>query len=263
MLITDLIQFYLYRELRAATFRLGIPRTISRIRSAGQKNAVFIWIPKTAGSSLWMFLTQFHCPKLRSPFEVKYGFCQRGWVTFGHQSYQELVHHGYVSQAYDASAFTFSFVRNPYARAVSLFFYFKEMEWIHPNLSFKTFLYILKDRTISAIGLYHIKDFSQCNPQVEWLLDEHGRIFVDFVGRVEHLPQDFSALAKRLGITGELPHLNRTAHDHYLDYYDEESRNIVQELYGRDFDLLGYPWDGDASQPVSSLRVTHAISAAS
>ena len=48
-----------------------------------------------------------------------------GNYTFGHQSLNQLVSHGFVSKVFANSAYKFAVTRCPYERAVSLYCYLK------------------------------------------------------------------------------------------------------------------------------------------
>lgn len=222
------------------SYPLRIHRILNYIASSGQRDAVFIWIPKTAGSSVWTFLRQYHCPKLKSYYAAKHCFCQRGWVTFAHQSYPQLLEANVVNQEFDQRAFKFCFVRNPYDRAVSLYFYLKRIGDVHHKLSFKGFVRVLQNRAIPEIGLYNRQGLSQCNSQVRWLKNRKRELLVDFIGRFENIEKDFKKLCSELGTKGQLPHVNRTEHTHYKNYYDDETKRIVANIYAEDLEQFSY-----------------------
>ncbi len=90
--------------------------------SRNQPDVVFIWIPKSAGTSIY---NAIHARKFKTIEKVKYRFCGKGIVTFGHMSYAELLRQGYISEKFDARSFKFAIVRDPYDRAVSLYEYLK------------------------------------------------------------------------------------------------------------------------------------------
>ncbi len=208
----------------------------------GQPKAVFIWIPKTAGTSVFSLLG---APKLKSLHLARFRFPNRGIVTFGHMDYAELVRRGIVSAAFDRSAFKFAFSRNPYERAVSLFDYVQRYGVLTEGGSFLSFCRRLAAGECDDIGLYNVKGLSQCNPQIRWLRD----VELDFVGRVDNLKQDSRRVAERLGLEfAATPHLNASERRDYRSYYCEESRQIVEDFYGEDFRQLGYEkslGDGD------------------
>ncbi len=204
-------------------------------------DAVFLWIPKTAGTSIQ---TALSCPMLNSTDLVRYRFPQKGAVTFGHMSYLQLVEAGYVSRSYHESAFKFCFVRNPYDRAVSLFHYLKKRPRLDPGLSFVAFCRKLRDGEFAPIGLYNDIGLSQCNAQARWL----DSIDVDFIGRYESLEADFATLLTLLGLPPtHIPRTNATHHQPYSHYYCDESRAIIADVYDEDFRSFGYSTAFDGS----------------
>jgi hypothetical protein len=228
------------RRFRRLGLLLGLQRLRQRIASAGRRDAVFVWIPKTAGKSLDSLLSDHGCVKLKTPELVRHAFPQRGLVNFGHQYYPALVAAGIVTPDFDRRAFKFCFVRNPWDRAVSLFIYLRAKGRLHPALRFHTFAHLLHDRAYDELGLYTRRGLSHCNPQIAWLRDPEGRIFVDFVGRFETLEADVAKLGAELGLTGTLPRLNVSERGHYRDYYDDHSRRLVAAAYAEDVETFGY-----------------------
>ena len=90
-------------------------------RNRANPDAIFIWVPKTAGNSLYSVLQRNGAQNLRDESRIARYFENRGIVTFSHIRVLDLVRAGYVTERYWNSAWKFAFVRNPYARAVSLF----------------------------------------------------------------------------------------------------------------------------------------------
>jgi len=207
------------------------------LRAIGKKNAVFIWIPKTAGTSMFSVLDKYGCSHLKYLDMVKYHFPQKGIVSFSHMSYRELVRNGYISKKFDASAFKFCFARNPYDRSVSLFFFLKKEGKVPQNMSFLSFCRQLRDKGFEEIGLYHVRGLSQCNPQVRWI----EGVDMDFIGKIESIDEDFRKVLDVLGLpSASVPRLNKTRHKDYEQYYCHESREIVKELYKEDFRFFDY-----------------------
>ncbi|MDX5385517.1 MAG: sulfotransferase family protein [Marinobacter sp.] len=211
-----------------------IPLLREAVRARGRRDAVFIWVPKAAGTSVYNCLD---APKLKSLNYVKYRFPGRGIVTFGHMDYLALVRKGYVSARFDRNSYKFAFVRNPYDRAVSLFSYLKSRGKIPEDQSFLDFLRRLIDEGFEPIGLYNVQGLSQCNPQVRWI----ENIDMGFVGKVESLEQDFSVVCRALRMEHvDLPRLNESSRDTYENYMCVESRQIIEHLYREDFEAFGY-----------------------
>ncbi|MDA0321191.1 MAG: sulfotransferase family 2 domain-containing protein [Verrucomicrobia bacterium] len=210
-------------------------RFLKEYFSARGRNAVFIWIPKNAGTSIFNML---NAPQFKTAYHAKYRFAQRGTVTFTHMDYAELVSQGHVSRRFDRSAFKFAFSRNPYARAVSLYFYLRAAKCPGAGQeSFLAFCRELGERGCDPIGLFNVNGTSQCNPQVRWI--EHTRL--DFLGSVETLEADLKRLFEELKLPHTAPlHLNQIERNDYSEYYCPESAEIVRAFYREDFEAFGY-----------------------
>lgn len=77
-------------------------------------------------------------------------------------------------------------------------------------------------------------------PQSRFVLDAAGRTAVDFLGRFETLPQDWRTIRERLGCDVELPTRMGSRHRPYREYYDDETRELVAEMYASDIEAFGY-----------------------
>lgn len=129
-----------------------------------------------------------------------------------------------------ARYFTFSFVRNPWSRAVSLYFYHQKNPGRHP-LAQKSF-----EEWVCGGGTGTVR-----KSMAEFVSDDNGQIIMDFIGRYENLHEDFRKICDRIGIERiELPHLNKSTNNSYRDYYNERTRRIVQTWSKRDIDTFGY-----------------------
>jgi chondroitin 4-sulfotransferase 11 len=210
-----------------------------------ERNVLFVWLPKTAGSSIYHALrkTRYKCRKLintekngiiESPYT---DFDNKGAVTFSHTSIDALIKNNIVHKEFIENAFKFCFVRNPWDRLVSLFFY-RSLNKQYKD--FKEFCLDFKDWEIEPIGLYNSRLNSQFNDQVSWLIDGKGRLLVDFIGRFERLEEDFSKICRILRVRNTLPHRNRSNHSGYRDYYDETTIEIVRNKCIRDIEFFGY-----------------------
>lgn len=184
------------------------------------KKLLFIHIPKCAGTSIEVF------------------FAGRDWSEINgrtkHLTAQEAVKH-YGQETWD-QCFTFSIVRNPWARFLSFFNLAKVAQ---PKLEFDKWI----RRVCDKMG-YNFAGVRVNRSMAEYLTDKDGRIMVDFVGRVESLQDDFRTIVGRAGgDPGELPHTMAVKYDHdYRRWYTPETRDLVARRFKDDVELFKYDY---------------------
>lgn len=137
-------------------------------------------------------------------------------------------------------AFTFSVVRNPYARVGRM--YQRRSRLGKHDLSFREWLDLrfLEGRQpidTAATPLYW-------EPQRRWLSDTKGHVLVDYVGYFARLRGTWQIIQRALGEDLDLPHKNRLDLPPWEDLYDEWAREIVAEAFSEDFERFGYEKDG-------------------
>lgn len=234
--------FYALRELDP---RAALTARCQMLRNRANQDAIFIHIPKTAGTSLLSVLEHNGGQSLMDELSVRKRFQNRGLVSFNHISLPSLVEAGLLSRQYLQRAWKFSFVRNPYDRAVSLYCYFtsERSRRMLPTTTFSIFCSYLAEHAYEPIGLYNWRGLSQLNPQVAWLRNRDGTSLCDFVGRYENLEEDFAHVRRVLQLRSEsqgLPQKNRSARLRLREYYSEREREIVARVYAEDFARFGY-----------------------
>ncbi len=181
---------------------------------------IFIHIPKTGGSSI-----------RRVPgIEVKHHRTAR-W----HQRRKRDF----------ADRFVFAFVRNPYDRFVSTFYYWHTMraghEYWRSDCRIARAVQQFADLAdfCRRFRRFRYRRVGHFRPQHEWT-HYRGECLVDFVGRFERLQEDWAAVAQVLAAPAALPHANPSPHPHWSTQIDDVSGPLVRELYAADFRLFGY-----------------------
>lgn len=138
--------------------------------------------------------------------------------------------------------YKFAFVRNPWDWQVSMYhFILNEPTHVRHDLvaalgSFDRYL----DWVVATPSPY---PKGATKHQHETLVDSSGCLLVDHIGRYETLAPDFAQICRQLGLTAQLPHLNRSKHRNYQSYYNERSRQMVAEHFATDIHLFGYTFD--------------------
>lgn len=145
--------------------------------------------------------------------------------------------------------FAFAFVRNPYDRLVSAFYYLSK-GGLNESDRRDRFQYV---RAYQSNFRLFVLDalagpeppiiFRQIHlrPQVDWLCDESGRVVVDYLAHFESIESAYEDLGRRFGVVLPAPsHENKSQHRRYETYYDEKLRAVVARAYRADFERLGY-----------------------
>jgi hypothetical protein len=142
--------------------------------------------------------------------------------------------------------FSFSFVRNPFARLVSAWkcpwVTGKKInnKWEVPFNDFTDFIrkHVLKESDWTFFKWSHVMPYT--DPRMK-LFNSDGKKLLSFIGNLETYQEDFNIVCDKIGIPRqELPHVNKTKHKHYTEYYDDETRQIVAEKYAKDIEYFGY-----------------------
>lgn len=148
---------------------------------------------------------------------------------------------------------TFTVVRNPWSRVVSLYNYadkirplLKNDPWYNQEkISFREFL----DRRLKfkmTPGFYRAHPYDQWACQMDWIVEGNNRSFKVDVLRFEHLNEDLSSyLDKEVNLSV----VNKGIYeDDYRSYYDNETRNIVADWFKVDIDRWGFTFEGAAKK---------------
>jgi hypothetical protein len=194
----------------------------------------FIHLKKTGGSSVQDWLLD------NLPKESRQRFSKHGDLQYAQKEFNNL-------------GFTFSIIRNPFAREVSWYFYMiqkakKRLEKIKPKLIKNTTLseklkqeHNYCNHVVNVLEPLGFKNYVMNRPH---LLPQYKQIKgIDCVIKLENLEEEFKIIQDRLQIYTPLLHKNKSNHKNYLSYYDEELRDFVYKKHKDDFDAYNYSFD--------------------
>jgi hypothetical protein len=185
---------------------------------------IFVHVPKVAGTSVLQALSGLERPpRDHCSWQVYYQADSRKFSTY----------------------FKFAFVRNPWDRIASVYAYLARGgngttdAWFRrlvddEDMTFARFLceYLDQDR---------IHQHLLFMPQYRFLVDHEDRVMVDVLGRYERFPEDYAAVAARLGLRAEAPWANRSQREGYRSLYKDPALvDAVGRLYRKDAVLFGY-----------------------
>lgn len=205
---------------------------------------LFIHTAKTGGTSVRDALGYY---KWTDPWRLPMFLCSKLSGVTGHRLGIKFPRHAKAIAAremlprelYDA-LFKFAFVRNPWDLQVSSYHHIRrERPRLVEHLSsFDDFL----RWKFSEARPYQFHVDTSIDVQSDYVVDLHGEVIVDFIGRYETLNDDFHRACRKIGIkTPELPHRRRaTDRDaDYRHYYSDAMAEQVAGHFARDIELFG------------------------
>jgi hypothetical protein len=134
--------------------------------------------------------------------------------------------------------FKFSGVRNPWARAVSLY-YRREGVQVSDRLTFEEFC---RDHLFASDTCRHPTLHKN---QLDWLCDESGTCLMDYVYKIEELNKALHEIAERtegrLQLISKRENVNPNSRSsNYRDLYSEETKRIIARRFEKDIDYFKY-----------------------
>jgi len=132
--------------------------------------------------------------------------------------------------------FSFIFVRNPFSRLVSAWNDISRS--YYPD--FKEFVYDgIFDENGNPKKLHYQLQSSLIETPIGYSL---GSLFI---GKVENINDDWEELCSKIHIPHvPMVHAKNKRHEYgnYKDYYDEETIELVSDMYRRDLQIFNYKW---------------------
>lgn len=215
-------------------------------------NILFIHIPKTGGTSIECFFFQkmnftdyTKLPNLKILFEIfdnnieNYNdvilFKKKHFIesSLQHITYQQIIHikeELYIDFKNNLKIITV--VRNPYYKLISDLFFFRLIEI---NSSKEIVFTIISNYLLEDKKIYDNHNL----PQYQFLIDENGNIPDEInIFKTETLIHDLA----KFGYDNFNIHLNCNEKKtiDYIEYLNQNSINLINEFYSKDFELFNY-----------------------
>lgn len=176
---------------------------------------IFIWIPKTGGTT---FASMHPQMKVITENYRNRGFDLYQDVSFGHACPKLLIKKGAIDMAIWSYHQKVAIIRNPFTRFLSLYHDYKRTGRISQGMTQFQFMRAIIEMDPKP-GYFNSYQLSMCAPQVEWLLP--GVQVMRFEESIE----------------GRDAHLNKGGYEEGLD------RRVIDEIlfyYRADFVTLNY-----------------------
>lgn len=207
---------------------------------------IFIHIPRTGGSSLEDMI--WRAPKWRTKTNLWMGYVKPYYNKYQTGGMQHLlatqVRQEVGSSVFD-NYFKFTIVRNPWDKVVSNYLYVQTrpdlLDWIGLERGDSLARYLTQIQTRTHVQWEH---------QHKFVYDDHGNLLADYVGRFESYRESVDAILKQIDFQThwfnieirKLPHVNKSVRKPYRDYFDDETREMVQTWHAQDIELFDYTY---------------------
>ena len=218
-----LTKFRQYRSLQKK--RLVVTKDSYSYKPFDDSQSIFIHIPKCAGVAINKTLY--------------------GNLAGGHITLNQYVNIFKPKELMDY--FKFTIVRNPWDRIVSAYHFLEaggfgpeDKQWFDKELrQFKDF----NDFVLNWVNHENIQKWHHFRPQYHYMLEDNNKVELDFLGFVENIDNDFQYITQRLGVTSKITKSNNSKHKSYIEYYNNQTKDIIADIYEKDIDMLGYDFD--------------------
>ena len=208
---------------------------------------LFVHIAKTGGTSVRAALNPL---RWRDPLYYLTFPATKISSVCGHRLGLKFPRHAHIIAAqemlpapYFDSLYKFAFVRNPWDLQVSSFHHIqKERPEVMAGISdFNDFMRYKFDP--DRAYQYHID--TSLSLQSDYLVDLHGRILTNYLGRYESLEEDFNRVVEKLQLPVKpLPHRRKAIErKDYRSYYAPDVVELVAGHFQFDIDKLDYRFE--------------------
>jgi hypothetical protein len=197
------------------------------------RNLLFIHIPKTGGTTI---LTSLGLWQSQRSANLRTLFGDFGGIDLQHLTLSQAEQ--FLTPAEFAQYYKFSFVRNPWDRAVSAALW----QGRFPDEGIRDLRdYIGWAERVNRIGARRAYD-AHALPQSAFVTTPNGSVGVDHIGRFENFARDLQRILGRfVKLSHPLPqNLRRDDRRDYREFYGGDLQGRVAALYAEDVARFGY-----------------------
>jgi hypothetical protein len=189
----------------------------------------FIHIPKCGGTTIERHF------KIMGKGNFYGDNSQINGMTFSPQHYTYKMLNDKVNLS---NYYTFSFVRNPYDRVISEYFWNqnKSVGKIKKSEDYKDFIFWFK-------SFYKNINSDHKLPQYKFICDDEDNILVDTLGRVENFKEDFLNIIFKITkekSESKFEKPNYKTEKFRESYLTDEVVSVINEIYQKDFEIFNY-----------------------
>ena len=223
-----LARWYDFRIFRPTYFseiqklRQTVTTTGTSYKSFDDTRSIFVHIPKCAGISVSQALY--------------------GNIGGGHTSLDQYIN-VFEPQKFE-DYFKFCFVRNPWDRLVSAYFFlksggFNSWDEIFFNQELSRF-HDFNDFVLRWVNPENVMKYYHFMPQYIFIVDKFFKVSVDYICYFENIDSDFEFICNKIGVPASLKKSNTGHREQFHKYYTATTKKIVANTYKIDVELFNY-----------------------
>lgn len=187
-----------------------------------KKKVIFLHVPKTGGTTIERIfdIALLYDANPKTNPTPQHLTCKMLRERIGNEKYD--------------SYYKFAFVRDPWSRILSSYYWRQTLPKKRPVLPFVEFIENV-ERVVDGRLFYRQEFGDHFIPQVEYTSD------VDDVFRFEDFENGVRAIASRLGVPIRKIPAKKTKHyDNYREFYNDYTRQIIARIYRDEIEAFGY-----------------------
>jgi hypothetical protein len=207
---------------------------------SNKKKFIFLHIPKTGGSSIEKALCRYSNKKV-------YKIPGNGIGLPGKHYKIKTIKNEYGTDMLN-DYFKFTFIRNPFDRAVSFYAFCRYLPVEKFLKSKKTslnkeWLSLSKEARKKDFNDWIISEFGKIPSFSIWpyLCNENDEIIVDFIARFKNIQRDFNIICEHIHVNIKLPHINKRKRKiNYRNYYNNKAKNFISKYCKKEIEYFKY-----------------------
>ena len=194
---------------------------------------IFIAVPKTGTTSIQQLLVE------QDPSAHKYNIQIQGKEYSFAEHATALDIKRTLGEHYSKFR-TFAFIRNPFDRIVSSYFFYKNG---HPITAGNKNPWPPRvRRTYAKITPFKVWALTYpYKSNIEHLIDRENNLIVDHIGTFENLSPDLNKIFSKLGLnisTEQLKHTNKSKHSSHLKYFtNKKFKKVIENRISKDLEF--------------------------
>ena len=192
-------------------------------------NFMYVRVPKTASRSIVDVIIEHNCDNK----DVFQRIDDDPHSNFLYPYHKSAINMRKMYKDKWKDAFKFAFIRNPYERFISGYFYLQQNHHNDTELGKMSFNEIF-DHACSTENYL----VAAIKPQSEYVMNKKDVVMVDKLYPFEKLDLAWEDIKDITGLKGEkIGIINKTKHDHWSSYYTDAQLEQFREVFYKDFYL--------------------------